>query len=80
MSKRRQIGPPHGYDLAGWPEILAVVGGTEEAARKAAQREVDPMPTQPWYGRMVARRADLEAWRERQAARDGAVERRRAST
>lgn len=65
VTRKRGPGPPLGFDLRGWPEILPVVGMTERSARAAALREVDPLPATPWVGSVIAVRRELVAWRAR---------------
>jgi hypothetical protein len=79
MTRRAVTGPPAGFDLCGWDPILAVVGLTEATARRAMKRATDPLPAVAYFGKVVARRAELIAWAERAAARRGAPS-RRAST
>lgn len=57
---------PNGYDKDTWPEIAAVVGLHEDTCRKLAKRVNDPLPVSDYFGRIVAKQAELEAWMERQ--------------
>jgi hypothetical protein len=41
---------------------------SENAARKWAGRQIDPLPVQRVLGRVVAHRAELDAWLDRRSA------------
>ena len=69
VTRKRGPGPPMGFDLRGWGEILPVVGMTEARARAATLRDVDPLPVTPWVGSIIAVRRELEAWAKREEAR-----------
>lgn len=80
MSRSTPRTGPHGFDLCGWPQILPLLGVGEDRARRLMRRADDPAPIVQWFGAVIAKRAELVAWAEREASRDGAVTRGRAST
>lgn len=59
---------PHGFDLEGWKDILPLIGVSQEMARELMRRADDPLPVRPWFGRVIAVRAELLAWVQRQTA------------
>lgn len=54
------------FDLESWKEIAPVVGRSEDQCQRLAKRDRDPLPVSKYLGRVVAKRADVEAWAARQ--------------
>ena len=53
-------------DLEGWDEIADVVGCRPRTARAYANRNDDPLPVYAAFGRVVAIRDEVKAWKLRQ--------------
>lgn len=57
---------PPGFDLEGAKDLAAHCGMSESTILRLIKRADDPMPTSQYLGRIVARRAEIDAWRSRQ--------------
>lgn len=62
-----RLPPP--YDLACEAEILDHLGTTRSSLHRYMKRAVDPVPVAKFAGRLVAVKAELDAWRVRQVVR-----------
>lgn len=72
---------PKGFDLEGWKEIAGHIGCAISTAEAIAERADDrsPLPVIRGYlGRTIAKRAELDAWAERETQL--AAQRRRIRT
>lgn len=66
---------PAGFDLDGWKQISAHMRMSEDACRRLASRDDDPLPVRRLRGlpRVFANKADLDAWEKRQVVEYGAA-------
>jgi len=57
------------FDLDGWDEIAGALKMSVSAARRLQRRAEDPLPAKMLHGRIRAKKAELEAWYEREMNR-----------
>lgn len=57
--------PPGEWNVMGWSAIGEVVGLHGDTARAYASEREDPIPVAKVFGRVVAKRAELESWATR---------------
>jgi hypothetical protein len=57
---------PPGYDLETWKEIAGHCGFGVTRVQELSRASSDPLPVSDYFGRVVARKADVDAWRARQ--------------
>lgn len=60
---------PPPYDLGTEAEILEHLGTSRTSLHRYMRREFDPAPVAKHLGRLIASKAELEAWSARQVVR-----------